>query len=334
MAISGCTALPGMAMPAWLRKVGPCFPRFFCCNSSHATNLHRCPNRRQLQNCLRAHLCLTTSGTALISRSVFSRVSLSQSHVQRFGSRLQKAPWRLYVMPAREIQVRRNSQLFSELCSALLRRGHSVVFRVEGASMQPNLREGDDIVVAPAQTSELCRGDIALVRNVDGIRVHRVVRNVSAPEELLVRSDTALESDPRPSHVFGKVILRRRGLREESFQSAGTSLCHQMRRLARRLRLAAAIRLRRAGTLIAGISGILLVGLALAAPSARAQADLSMTQTPSVSSVDTGVSHTYTEVATNSAASTTTVPANQLVIYQQTRANTVVIAINLPHSTC
>ena len=237
-------------------------------------------------------------------------------------------------MPAREIQVRRNSQLFSELCSALLRRGHSVVFRVEGASMQPNLREGDDIVVAPAQTSELCRGDIALVRNVDGIRVHRVVRNVSAPEELLVRSDTALESDPRPSHVFGKVILRRRGLREESFQSAGTSLCHQMRRLARRLRLAAAIRLRRAGTLIAGISGILLVGLALAAPSARAQADLSMTQTPSVSSVDTGVSYTYTEVATNSAASTTTVPANQLVIYQQTPANTVFIAINAPNWTC
>lgn len=60
-------------------------------------------------------------------------------------------------MSAREIQVRRNSQLFSELCSALLRRGHHVAFRADGASMQPNLQEGDELTVAPAKASELDR---------------------------------------------------------------------------------------------------------------------------------------------------------------------------------
>jgi uncharacterized repeat protein (TIGR01451 family) len=237
-------------------------------------------------------------------------------------------------MPAREIQVRRNSQLFAELCSAVLRRGHNVAFRVDGASMQPNLQDGDDIVVTPAQSSELHRGDVALVQNSEGMRVHRVVHGASAAEELLLRSDTALESDPPPSHVFGKVILRRSGVHEESFQSAGTPLIHRMRRVARRLRMAATNRLRRVVTLIAGILVLLLFGLTLAAPSARSQADLSMTQTPSVTAVDTGVNFTYTEAATNSAASVTTVPANQLVIYEQTPANTVFEGVTATNWTC
>src|SRR5271163_4967684 len=102
-------------------------------------------------------------------------------------------------MPAREIRVRRNSSLFSEMSSAVLRRGYRVAFRVDGASMQPNLQAGDDIVVAPALPSELDQGDVAFVQNIDGIRVHRVVRTASTPEELLLRSDTSRELDPPPS---------------------------------------------------------------------------------------------------------------------------------------
>jgi uncharacterized repeat protein (TIGR01451 family) len=237
-------------------------------------------------------------------------------------------------MPAREIQVRRNSQLFSELCSAILRRGHNVSFRAEGASMQPNLQEEDDITVAPAEALDLDRGDVALVRNVDGIRVHRVIHSASNPKDLLLRSDTSFETDPAPAHVFGKIILRRRGSREESFRSAAAPIIHGLRRGVRRLRMAAANRLRRASALFAGISGLLLLSLLIAVPPARAQADLSMTQAPSVTSVDTAVNFTYTEIAKNSAASVTTVPANQLVIYQQTPANTVFEAIAATNWTC
>lgn len=237
-------------------------------------------------------------------------------------------------MPAREIQVRRNSQLFSELCAAILRRGHCVAFRADGASMQPNLQDGDEITVAPAHASELDRGDVALVRNADGIRAHRVVRSAASSEELLLRSDTSFEPDPTPTHVFGKIILRRRGSREESFRSAVAPIIHGVRRVVRRLHMAAANRLRRASALFAGISGLLLVALLIAVPAARAQADLSMTQAPSVTSVDTAVNFTYTEIAKNSAASVTTVPANQLVIYQQTPANTVFEAITATNWTC
>jgi uncharacterized repeat protein (TIGR01451 family) len=237
-------------------------------------------------------------------------------------------------MPAHEIQVRRDSQLFSELCSAILRRGYRVAFRADGASMQPNLQEGDEITVAPAQAGELDRGDIAMVRNADGICAHRVLRSASTSEELLLGSDTSSQADPAPTHVFGKIVLRRRGSREESFDSFGTAAIHRMRRVARRLRMAVTNSLRRASAPFAGILGALFLGLLFAAPSARAQADLTMTQTPSVSAVDTGVNFTYTEVATNNASSATTVPANTLVIYQQTPANTVFRAINAPNWTC
>ena len=237
-------------------------------------------------------------------------------------------------MPAREIQVRRNSRLFSEMCSAVLRRGHRVAFRVDGASMQPNLNAGDDIIVAPAQPSELHRGDVAVVQNLDGIRVHRVVRTASTAEELLLRSDTSHESDPPASQVFGKVISRRSGSRDESFQSPATSVVHRLRSVDRRFRLAAAIRLRRIGALVIGISALLLFGLTFASPSARAQADLTITQTPSVTSVDTGVNFTYRETAKNNATSVTTIPAGQLVVYQQTPANTVFETITATNWTC
>ena len=52
-------------------------------------------------------------------------------------------------MPASEIQVRKNSRVFAELCAAVLERGHRVQFRVHGESMRPNLSDGDTVLVAP-----------------------------------------------------------------------------------------------------------------------------------------------------------------------------------------
>ena len=50
-------------------------------------------------------------------------------------------------MPTREIQHRKDSQLFAQLCLALLREGHSVQFRVQGESMRPNILDGDAVLL-------------------------------------------------------------------------------------------------------------------------------------------------------------------------------------------
>jgi len=78
-------------------------------------------------------------------------------------------------MPVREVQHRKDSRLFAQLCSTLLRKGHSVQFSVHGESMRPNILDGDSVLVAPTATRDLRQGDIALVENPDGLRLHRVV---------------------------------------------------------------------------------------------------------------------------------------------------------------
>ncbi len=65
-------------------------------------------------------------------------------------------------MRVSETHIRRDSRLFEELCAALLRRGNAVQFRVNGQSMQPNLQDGDEVVVAPASAAQLRRGDVVL----------------------------------------------------------------------------------------------------------------------------------------------------------------------------
>src|ERR1700690_1320854 len=104
-------------------------------------------------------------------------------------------PWRRSVMCAREMQVRKDSNLFNEMCAALLQRGHSVKFRVQGESMRPNLLDGDDVVVAPASPVNLCHGDIALTRSRDGLLVHRVASVDPFQGMVATRSDAILEGD-------------------------------------------------------------------------------------------------------------------------------------------
>src|SRR5271165_590198 len=137
-------------------------------------------------------------------------------------------------MPVREIQHRKNSQLFAQLCSALLRAGHRVQFRVQGESMRPNLLDGDAVLLAPASSLDLRQGDITLVENQDGLRVHRVESCDPSSAALVTRSDTALDSDPAPSRLLGKVIAMRRNSREESLTPLQTRFVHPSRVMFRR----------------------------------------------------------------------------------------------------
>jgi uncharacterized repeat protein (TIGR01451 family) len=224
-----------------------------------------------------------------------------------------------------------NSVQFAALCHDLLGRGLTVRFRTRGDSMQPNLRDGDAVVVAPAAAEELAAGDIALTVGEGGFRVHRVLRAGGSIGRIITRGDAGQENDPPATAVLGKVIAIERG-GKTSRTNTITPLMHLSHLLARRFKIAAVRRLK--GILSSYWLFALLgfVGMLVYASPAAAQADLAMTQTASVSTVPAGVNYTYTETAANNGPNV--VPANTLVIYQQTPANTVFMGITANNWTC
>lgn len=188
-------------------------------------------------------------------------------------------------MPTREIRVRKDSRLFLELCNDLLRRGHQVQFRASGASMQPNLLDGDDVTVAPVSGADLRAGDVAFLQSSDGIRLHRVKR--AASQIITTQGDAGLEPDPRSAQFFGRATSFSRRGTEYPLNLLRNRFFAPLAILSRRLRLATTHRLRSLFAFLLGAAAVFL----LAAPSAHAQtADLQLTQTASSSAVDTNAS--------------------------------------------
>src|SRR6266852_8113551 len=100
-----------------------------------------------------------------------------------------RAPWRPSAVPESKTVQRRSSPQFAAVCDALLQRGLKVRFRARGASMQPNILDGDTVVVAPAAGNDLGRGDVVLARGEDGFRVHRIVKNGLGGGAIVTRGD-------------------------------------------------------------------------------------------------------------------------------------------------
>ncbi len=215
--------------------------------------------------------------------------------------------------------VRRNSEQFAAVCEALLQRGANVRFRANGLSMRPNILDNDAVIVAPAE-QKLERGDVALTHGNDGFRVHRVRFTDGSAGEIVTCGDASQENDPAVSQVFGKVIAIERNGRKVSMERPGIECLHAARVWMRRLKVASALRLAQFSASALGFGLIAAFGLLLNASPVAAQADLTMSQTTSVSVVATGVNFNYTEIATNNGPNS--VPANTLVIYQQTPAST------------
>ena len=236
-------------------------------------------------------------------------------------------------MPELNIFEKRDSVRFAALATALLDQGLKVRFRARGASMQPNLRDGDSVIVAPVALCQIQAGEIVLSQNSDGLRVHRVV-SVNKPDATVVtRGDAGCENDLPSREVLGKVVEIQRGNRAFSLAARGSRMRHTLSTFVRRLRLAGNRRLRslRTSAFLAGI--IVTLGLALfGAQPAAAQADLAITQTASVSTIPTNTNYTYTETVTNNGPNS--VPANTLVVYQQTPANTNFRSITANNWTC
>jgi len=237
-------------------------------------------------------------------------------------------------MPTREIQLRKDSQLFAQLCLALFREGHSVQFRVQGESMRPNILDGDSVLVAPAADRELHPGDIALVENQDGLRVHRVASCDASSGAVVTCSDAGLAPDPSVSRMFGKVIVLRRNSREELLTPLQTCFVHPLRVMLRRIRAAAMLRLRRFALLLSGIITLSFLCATFLAPAVHAQTDLQLTQTASLSTVPVSTSYTYSDVVTNNGPNAVPFAVDSIVVYQQTPQNTVYEAYAGTNWTC
>ena len=223
-------------------------------------------------------------------------------------------------MRVSETRVRRDSRLFEELCSALLRRGNAVQFRAHGQSMSPNLQDGDNVVVAPVNQTELRPGDVVLAENTDGLRVHRFHSVEKVSGQAVLCSDTAHEFDP-PSRVYGKVVARHNTEGLENFNSFQTRVVHPLRITARRGFAAAKNQLRRAGIILSAVFAF-SVCASLLAPSAAAQS-LTITNTPSVTTVQPGGTITYTQVVANPSFTAVTRP---LTLTQPLPANTTLVS--------
>jgi uncharacterized repeat protein (TIGR01451 family) len=222
--------------------------------------------------------------------------------------------------------VKRNSEQFGAMCEALLERGVNVRFLAQGQSMQPNVLNNDAVIVAPAEQN-LRRGDVALTRSEDGFCVHRVCFSDGFAGEIVTRGDAGQENDRAANLIFGKVIAIERNGQKASIARPGIKFLHAARTWMRRLRLAFALRLGQlsASSLCFGL--IAALGLLLNASPVAAQADLTMSQTTSVSVVATGVNFAYTEIATNNGPNA--VPTGTLVVYQQTPASTTFQSISV-----
>jgi signal peptidase I len=104
----------------------------------------------------------------------------------------------------------RSTAGFLDLCDCLLADGHALCFRAEGWSMYPAVRDGDSVLVAAVENSDIRRGDVLLCRLGAGTVAHRVVRIVGSGgtvSSVILRGDSAFARDsPVPvGNIVGKV---------------------------------------------------------------------------------------------------------------------------------
>ncbi len=199
-------------------------------------------------------------------------------------------------MRERKAIQRRDSAQFAAACEALLERGAKVRFRANGRSMRPNILNEDAVIVAPTEQKELRRGDVAFTRGEKGFRVHRVRFCDGGVGEIVTRGDAGQENDTRTQAVLGKVTAIARDGQEISFERPWIRQVHAARAYVYSLRLAMGHRM--ALRLAAVVPALILVQLFAGATAVKA-VNVTLTQTPSVTTVSPGGTVTYTNVLTN-----------------------------------
>jgi len=104
-----------------------------------------------------------------------------------------ETPWRGFWNFVTELP---QSKLFESLSRELLREGNCIRFQARGASMSPAIRDGEVVLVEPAVTADLRKGDIVLVKGETGFRLHRLVVADVDRDEFTARGDCGQQNDP------------------------------------------------------------------------------------------------------------------------------------------
>ena len=218
-------------------------------------------------------------------------------------------------------RVVRNSSQFGEVSATLLQLGLKVRFRANGLSMRPNILNNDVVVVAPVETWQLRRGDVALTRGSDGFRAHRI-SGASAEGGIVTRADAGQENDAPTDFVLGKVIAVERNGHAQSFAFTGQRYFHASRSLMHQCKQAVALRFRKFASASAFFGLAILCTLLLTASPGAAQT-LGITDAAAPITVAPGGTITYTQVLTNTSLLAVTHP---LTVTQNLPTNTTFVS--------
>jgi uncharacterized repeat protein (TIGR01451 family) len=211
-------------------------------------------------------------------------------------------------MRAIENLTQRDSRKFAAVCSELLAQGLRVRFRTHGKSMLPNIVEEDALVVAPASLASLRRGDVVLTQDDLGLKAHRLVQRSSADGKLLTRGDSGQENDEPVHTALGKVIAIERDGHTKSLESLSAPFTAKANSFLHRAKLSFWSRTARVVSYMFPAALLLMLCLLVNVSPAAAQANLSITETPSSGTVSPGGNITYTVVVANAGPFSAAVP--------------------------
>ena len=102
------------------------------------------------------------------------------------------------------------SKEFAIIAIELLSSGKTLRFTAKGGSMDPLIRDGDTLFLAPADPSRIKLGDVVFISDEEGRpRIHRVIKinGHQGQKTFLVHGDRSNCADGTfpPDRVFGKV---------------------------------------------------------------------------------------------------------------------------------
>ena len=206
-------------------------------------------------------------------------------------------------MRAIETLTSRDSHKFSAVCRELLGRGLSVRFRAHGASMRPNIMEGDTIVVAPVSNSGVRRGDVVLTDTECGLKSHRVIQRSDATGAVITRGDSGQENDQPALAALGKIIIVERQGRATSATGLRARIAAKSNSAMYRAKMSFWSRTARFVSYIFPASLLLFFCLIASVSPASAAADLAITETASPALVAPGGAITYSITVTNNGGS-------------------------------
>src|SRR5271155_4209282 len=192
--------------------------------------------------------------------------------------------------------VKEDSVQFTAICRDLLQKGFSIRFTARGESMRPNILPNDQVLVAPAPATELKPGQVVLAQSGEGLRVHRMIQRIAEGSAAITRGDAGQEADATEQQILGRVVGVARDGKQISTDRSWTAQVHAARAWLRKLRLAGRRRLTRATLTI--VPAFIFFQLFVGAAPTRA-VRVTLTQTPSVTTVSPGGQITYTDTLTN-----------------------------------